>query len=106
MGTFIPSILVVFTLLLGGYFLLTKDNKFSEQLARHNNYSPEVISSFLGWGLIAIGISCIPAWVADKANIPWLNWVTAGLLILYIIASYLIEKKYRKDHKKGTDQNE
>ena len=103
MGTIDSSILVLFTLLLGGYLLLTKDNKFSEQMAKYETYSPEEISSFLGWGLIAIGISCIPSWIADEADIPWLNWVTVGLIVLSLIA---IRIKYNKDHKKDKDQNE
>ncbi len=85
---------------MGGYLLLTKQNKWSEAIAKIHRKSPEAISSLLGLGLIALGISCIPSWLAEMFNFPaWLHWVTVGLIFLSMLMLYLIEWTDKKKHK-------
>ncbi len=90
----IVSILIriVFLLILAYYFLINRDNAFSESISR-DKYDPEKVSRLIGLGSLGFAISCIPSLIGVIYQKTWPVFITIAIMVLVIIAAYIYEHK-------------
>ena len=98
------TLIIVVLILCGCFFLQYKKNAISKTVSKMNAYPPEVVSTFLGIGLLGMAASCIPSLLSLLLQKKWLNIISIVLLVSFLLSIFFVERRYRKRNKKDENQ--